>query len=1062
MPETNLLKALENITKSKDKEKAIKDLDTLLGIDFKTPAFKQHILDNWKEYYTPLAGEVDSSFDNPQRLHQEAAKQRVILKLDGADKEVLVEILKHNPNEIRAYLAKKGLIDGTKTFDWKKTGSPAPAAPAQLNDSILTDNAIKDIQTKALVNLYLKLIEKAKTLEELQKENLINELSALLPPNTLSPAQLVNGMELSELSNCRLPKVKKFQENALAAYVASLNHKQLEAFKVALGNNDKKELQLEVFKRVVGAGDIRALINDDNFDAFRNKLRARYLNQMLAEYTLGKEKNLLSLPDDNTLRAELAKLLNIIVDVNVNEAELKEIRKALLIQLIQSDKNEENLTKIEQTTSFEELQKIIGDEYKVKTEYLSVADYKVIKQAARTSQFSVALAKIEFAGQVDRPELYKAFALLPDDKQQKLISEPKTLKQLVATNREEVVRQLLGTNVVNAKQITKENADIDERALLFKRVLNAEIARILFNYKPKIKLTEDELNKINTKIAAATLVNTAIGKEQYLQLIHGITLDLKITVDKKAYFLEKFNVNHVIPPQLKDNDGEITTKIISTQQKNSKLFPLYGLAGVNRKLIELFTSFELDYSAISDAQRDKIKEFHKQTVEDFIKAMGDDPKGLAEKLKQHAATLRELKLEQFEEKINDVPQVAAAVKECREAIAKFNINYEILKDNAKVLTPLLAVKDRHLMNPAFQSRARKESKEMLARYRELAEQNELIINQLIREQSSLMGYRLKLGDEQAGEQQIVKQLRKDLDEKLLMIKDVLESYRKIRDNLNENILPAVENAAEGKTNYLYKAQHMSCSVGSKSQLKAADTTTATLTLTATRELMNFNEVDALTEGQQRDYDYAPEFTVAGGAKVTLHGKFSEAYNDDTPGEPEGTFRVEKFPENPKEGPKLTDEVLAAARVEFSLALAIQALSALKEMPTHEKPITLTGNNADQVRYLYTALIELGVSKHAIANNTLVFTPDKEYGWFGNYSGDSLGATVFANSLNKAKVAAAMKDLQQVRDLKDDKTGQRHKVNEATKEAVKALKDEHQKAKQEFEDEGPAKERKPGL
>ena len=101
---------------------------------------------------------------------------------------------------------------------------------------------------------------------------------------------------------------------------------------------------------------------------------------------------------------------------------------------------------------------------------------------------------------------------------------------------------------------------------------------------------------------------------------------------------------------------------------------------------------------------------------------------------------------------------------------------------------------------------------------------------------------------------------------------------------------------------------------------------------------------------------------------------------------------------------------------YSLAMAMQLLSGVKEPPTSKKPIVLDGHNEDELRYLWTALMVIGEQKgmkfndDAIRVITPCFSPANEKGTFSRYSGSSCYHQCFKNSKALHNVTKLIKDL----------------------------------------------------
>lgn len=126
------------------------------------------------------------------------------------------------------------------------------------------------------------------------------------------------------------------------------------------------------------------------------------------------------------------------------------------------------------------------------------------------------------------------------------------------------------------------------------------------------------------------------------------------------------------------------------------------------------------------------------------------------------------------------------------------------------------------------------------------------------------------------------------------------------------------------------------------------------------------------------------------------GRFTEEYIDHE-GEFQGEFKVVQFPQS-----STPSNEVEGAKIAFSLAMVIQALVSMDSPPSEENPLELNGNNAEELRYLWTALICLGNSNDprmgfdakAIKVNSETFNPAEEMSSNGELKPTSLYRQVF--------------------------------------------------------------------
>lgn len=1140
MPQyNNFQEALQHVMES-DTPKAIAALDDLLKVGpLDENQFKQAInlhKEFWKELLKIPQGGIFSGLfgaptfesylnstdflkdQNPNELHQLAAEKRVMLKLNGANEEILVGILTHNAAQIRDYLAEKKLIDSTNTAGWL----PAVPAPAVAPSPILTNEAIDRIQKSATELLLIQLIDKTENSIELENEKLIAKVNALINPKTITAPDLEPFQ--AKIADKKAELVRKEVNLGIVAYIQGLSEDNILGFSHPLKNPDFFKGHIE---RLRGQE-----LTDEALKNANKAVGARYAQIMLAEKTNGKEVELIN-SNDKALKEKLAADDSLAIPSYTNQlssGELTALRMLLLKQLLNTSAAVEDLMALNAAGSLAEFKQILTKQFKLTdVDFVKDADLATLKEnvgknnhvknltldqssgirmgllkqlidthsqvedlialdAAEslpkvkdvlTNQFKMTV--VDFVKDTDlaalkegarnrawalklegHPQLLLAVASLDVAKQREFLTKSTSLNHLMNASTVEEVQKLLGKKVANAADIFKENQLVGNRAELFKQILNPALARVLMNLTPEIILTNDQIREINQLL----LTNRGNSLETdfiYVGLISTVKDILVIPAAQQDSFFQAFNINS--DNLIDKTDKAINVKIAKNQVANNPLLALYPSANdSHKKLFGLLISFDLDYSKLTAVQLNHLKNFANLSVEDYLGKMEDKPKGIIEKLSQNIAILRELKFQQFKAEMATPANVAKAIEDCKKALAKFDTNYDLLMDNSTVLKPLHAIKDIHLMNPGFQCRAKDESKQMLVHYRTLAEQCDLVINQLIREQAALLGYQANLPAPKDNDPTALKELRTQFNEKLQLIDDGLDFYRKTYKKLREEIIPAVENAAQGKNNFTYKAKDITYRTVDLSNLdtelkKKTVPAEPPIAALATRpaETAEFKLEGVLPDNQARIYEFAQKVAAkkpdGTSSDVVLRGVFTEQYTKNTPEAPDGTFEVKEFPQ----GENVDSEVLKAARVQFSLAVAAQALSSLKTMPTTEKKIFLSGKNVDEVRFLYVALLELGVDRHAIKNDSSVFDPAAEHGTLWGYSKGSIGETIF--SRHKDLVEQTKKGLDHVRGYKDDKDGLRQQANESTKQAVQAFKDEHKtitKAEEDYKKEGPAK------
>ncbi len=153
--------------------------------------------------------------------------------------------------------------------------------------------------------------------------------------------------------------------------------------------------------------------------------------------------------------------------------------------------------------------------------------------------------------------------------------------------------------------------------------------------------------------------------------------------------------------------------------------------------------------------------------------------------------------------------------------------------------------------------------------------------------------------------------------------------------------------------------------------------------------------------------------------------------------PDIKLTINKFPS--KADAQQNDPDLTRARIEYALAMASQFLAASSGAPSAHRPIVLRGNNTEELRYLWTALMILGkqvpymkFDNTAIKVQSSRFHPKDEMGRFFGFNATSCYETCFKPHLPLVRELTAG-----IKEVGEHKLGHQ-KGREATKKAVKTV------------------------
>ncbi|WP_241480451.1 hypothetical protein [Legionella norrlandica] len=137
-----------------------------------------------------------------------------------------------------------------------------------------------------------------------------------------------------------------------------------------------------------------------------------------------------------------------------------------------------------------------------------------------------------------------------------------------------------------------------------------------------------------------------------------------------------------------------------------------------------------------------------------------------------------------------------------------------------------------------------------------------------------------------------------------------------------------------------------------------------------------------------------------------------------------------------------------AKVNFYMAAAADMLAKRDGPPTKAKPIRLRGDNAEELQFLYTALVILGKNnpkmkfdRNAIKVHSAEFNPDNikgllGTGWFGTFNKNSFYSQVFTNKKQTSTYDIVHNKKEDYKAMVDEKFGGLKKRTEVDSQVIK--------------------------
>ncbi|HBD7211607.1 TPA: interaptin [Legionella pneumophila] len=1130
--------ALGEIAKSAKSDETLRDelakvLDDILKTDPSDPdAFRKIIVEHqefWDEHNPSLMKfeegwflgpsteeylESDDFLDsnNPinsfQKLHQFAAEQRVKLGLEKSDTDTLVAILKNNPEECRAYIESKkpglGNFSEGNVHGWLKEEYTPTIPPKAINKStgVLSDGAIKKIKEQASELLLLKLIkncENRQLLKDLLTAN--SKTEAEHAANAIGFPTEGNG-ELSyplsdEVEEALDDIIQELEEEAAKAgfdsYVQSLSHDALLAKK-----NGLESTTAAGFKNSLDE-PYKTYLPDSEWETAQRVLGARYLQAVLSSGAQNL-KDALNAKDANALIAELKKPALLgphdYIDKAVTEENLGSLKKSMMKSFINNIKDEPNLKALDAlkaldgAKNLDKFKEVLGKLGITPADWVKDTDLKDMKQWARARQFELEINRVSSLGSGAHSKLMSTLTQLPVEKQREILAKPQQLRHLMNAYEPHVAEHYLGKNASGIAELLTENKRLEG----FRAIHNAEVARVLANFKPEITLSDKQVAAINQALNSANSnPNTYTQVADYKTLIDAIKIQSG-PVNQKDFY-NAFNLN---------DDGSDFTRptprkdeMSKQQQYNQHIYAEYNSTSNsgNKKLLAVLLSIEKPTTFSKDIVNQFLRPLKdRKTPQEYAdRLFGENPPNPTNK-KFKDDLLRELTPTLFNEIKNDLrKQELLDTNPTHVMIAINALSTELesvkgitgpIRTNADKLKFINDIDPVHLYNPTFQGTARSKAAQMKARYQGLSRDCELVVDQLRRQVIALEGHLKSLPQDgqfkatglTLEQKEEIKKLRAALQTELDAVRKDLDFYKKIQGKL-ETIIKEVDVAAKGKMQYYYNSEgikrHPPVSPDQIPPLPNVPNpslnSNTTVTTGSSGKIQEFLIGEKIPEGQVAVVDVSHKTTSKSGAPIETVGRYTQ-----TKHEGGSKFEIVQFPTQVPPPARPSDDPLVEAKVNFVMAKAADILASLDAPPTKDRPIRLRGSNPEELEYLYTALVILGeknpkmkFSRDAIEVNSAVFHPDNVKGRLWGFSSNSLYSQVFTNTgLTEAQniIQSKIKHMQQMTDEKFSPQKEREKVDSKVQEITdkqskmkKELNPVHKTTERTIEQEGPAPE-----
>lgn len=338
------------------------------------------------------------------------------------------------------------------------------------------------------------------------------------------------------------------------------------------------------------------------------------------------------------------------------------------------------------------------------------------------------------------------------------------------------------------------------------------------------------------------------------------------------------------------------------------------------------------------------------------------------------------------------------------------------------------------MNPGFMKKSRSEAEKISEDYKDLQTQCKDVLNYLKQHEKDLNQLSTVIDSQKytrPGDTNEQQKLSRMVQDRLDVITDLQEKYKTAESqlvNINKNIRKAKRADSKKAVIEINSSKSSKITVVFGDHSKSLDV-----------PVRNAPPVTAAMGGSEKDKPETLDLTTtkldehntrlftvsyqSSSQQDTIDGEFKEVFWTNKPSEldankpsdqPFVQLSIEKFPEG--------NSPNHSAKVNFAMLMARQLLASSDEIPSKKNPIVLRGRDAEQLEYLWTALMLIGKNTpemrfgaDAIVVKSHAFKPKEQLNWKKNFSTNSrynqsfqFCETIYKENLNDFKTFAKAK------------------------------------------------------
>lgn len=981
---------------------------------------------NWILPNTPVSGYFDTdAFLDPANdafttIQQNAAEQRVKSSLSAiTDQEVLKNILKHNPEQCKAYLATKVSVI-TESLNWGNYFQQLPAAqgqsapPPTSSSPILTPQAVINIKKQAAEQHLGHLIGQVRNPQLLAQllaaqdgGQLKTAMEGLGFPTPTNPANILEQLTQELTAQATTQKNLLVKDAAIAeckrkltAYEENVSSEFLLTQEVELGKdshlylasllNSSLEDPNKPYKEIVR--NLPQTEQHELIKATQQLLSQRYLQAYLVKkgMDVGDErdktqnrKKVFEASNANLMKEALAQSgLNPIINNAIPDDSNIQLYKIALAKNIISKLSLNAILKLEKD-NLQTFQADFGSFIGTSANFIAAEDLPALKREVRARHFQLELDNrpLTFGAQA-HSELIKVFNQLSDKQQNELLSKPEKLDFILKARHKDVLQHYLGSDIA-LDALLQEN----KRFAVFKGINNPGIARVLAGYQPPIELTYEQVDQINERLI---WMRTRILNDirHYNRLITNYIYETIKT--NNAINVEDLRQAFGVQSDGKAFAGQKNTANSVSEHHNSNRTTLYkNLAnpksGFDRLFYSIWTRtikpYPLDKVALT-----AVKEYfkHSVTVEEFIDKVLSRPPQLTQEQKKvfkaqlstefTPAVYRELRAEYDGEKFLAAADDVSEDSGSKQMFLEHNSKLSLIQSEAqKIIKHSEALKLFMQSVKTDWSFNKTSAKSQRQNYLDLKDECDQIIEHLnskwmeleaLKKATPLPG---KIRNDEAREEILreVDELHRNIAQAQNEISSQLKIYKTHRKKLVEHIIPDLEAVISGTKVPVYqdKETKVKFYAISRSQLS----TTAIRGETRAAPPTQIADRNAPKERLTSYESLSSSGTVGAIDMKFVDGKEARYFLDPD----DKSYKIDKFP--PQAGPR-PDPAELVHQVEYTMHMAMNALLNLEGPAPSTKAgeqIPLIGglNKELETQLLWAALITLGETPE------MHFTPD---------------------------------------------------------------------------------------